>query len=124
MNSKVPKYSTISTNIWAELLREINGVNDDDDGDDEGDDDDDDDDGDAPAGALRIWKFSTERNKKGRKKKKEHFGTGNDNNDIIHEIRNEKKTDSNEEIDMQRSCMRRTRSCRRVPVNVGLPFCL
>ena len=91
MNSKVPKYSTISTNIWAELLREINGVNDDDDGDDEGDDDDDDDDGDAPAGALRIWKFSTERNKKGRKKKKEHFGTGNDNNDIIHEIRNERK---------------------------------
>jgi len=23
MNSKVPKYSTISTNIWAELLHEI-----------------------------------------------------------------------------------------------------
>ena len=50
MNSKVPKYSTISTNIWAELLHEINGVNDDD-GDDMGDDDDDDD-GDAPASAL------------------------------------------------------------------------
>jgi len=50
MNSKVPKYSTISTNIWAELLHEINGVNDDDDGDDMGDDDDDD--GDAPASAL------------------------------------------------------------------------
>ena len=41
MNSKVPKYSTISTNIWAELLHEING-NDDDDDDDNGDDDDDD----------------------------------------------------------------------------------
>jgi len=41
MNSKVPKYSTISTNIWAELLHEID--DDDDDIDDDINDDDDDD---------------------------------------------------------------------------------
>jgi len=39
MNSKVPKYSTISTNIWAELLHEID--DDDDDIDDDINDDDD-----------------------------------------------------------------------------------
>lgn len=44
MNSKVPKYSTISTNIWAELLHEIDSDDDDDDIDDDINDDDDDDD--------------------------------------------------------------------------------
>lgn len=42
MNSKVPKYSTISTNIWAELLHEIDDDDDDDIDDDINDDDDND----------------------------------------------------------------------------------